>query len=163
MTLDSICMDVSSLYDIISSLNESDNHQQKEEELDQEDQELPIQNPGVSALGLKRRLSNAVTFGQDISVAFFGLDWANTFSVLDSIEAKVQQMQSDDANLVSSLISLIMPTQIMADLAKLEADITAHGEAVLRGRTSLKHKEHIRYSNIDFLLYVSLDHSLWSV
>lgn len=79
---------------------------------------------------------------QDISVAFFGLDWAHTYRILCRIAAKVDQMLEEPTS--SSLLTLVMPHHLLGDLVKLEADLHAHVEAVLRGRTNYKHKEHIK-------------------
>lgn len=113
----------------------------------------------TSSAKLLQRLNHcreeaALDPARDISVAFFGLDWANTHSLVKSLEARVDQLcvglrlHRTDACLfsmtVTSLSALTVPYHIYGDLCKLEADILTHTEAVLSGRTHKRHREHIR-------------------
>ena len=85
------------------------------------------------------------TVSQDISVAFFGLDWSEVFATLEKLLGKVDQLQRLEEPASSSLLTLVMPYHLASDLVKLENDLKAHSDAVLKGRTNSKEKEHIRF------------------
>ena len=78
---------------------------------------------------------------RDISVAFFGLDWNNSFKLLDKFAKCMDEMRSEPT---SSLWTLVLPQHLLHDLLQLESDLEAHQEAVLKGRTNREEKEHIR-------------------
>ena len=90
-------------------------------------------------------LKNATTYYllcfRDISVAFFGLDWNNSFKLLDKFAQRIEEMQNEPS---SSLWTLVLPQHLIHDLLQLENDLEAHQEAVLKGRTNREEKEHIR-------------------
>ena len=79
---------------------------------------------------------------RDISVAFFGLDWNNSFRLLNKFCQRIDQMEHEAST--SSLWTLVLPQHLVHDLLQLENDLEAHQEAVLKGRTNRKEKEHIR-------------------
>ena len=75
-------------------------------------------------------------------MAFFGLDWQSSFQLIEKFSQRVDQMQNESAS--SSLWTLVLPQHLIHDLLQLGNDLEAHQEAVLKGRTSRKEKEHIR-------------------
>ena len=74
-------------------------------------------------------------------MAFFGLDWNNSFKLLDKFAKCMDEMRSEPT---SSLWTLVLPQHLLHDLLQLESDLEAHQEAVLKGRTNREEKEHIR-------------------
>ncbi len=79
---------------------------------------------------------------QDISVAYFGLDWNAAEMTIEQLRLKINQLQKDPTS--ASFLTLVIPHHLIKDLYHLEADLEAHSEAVLRGRTNRKQREHIR-------------------
>ena len=63
---------------------------------------------------------------------------------LGQIDLKIDQMKKKPDS--DSLLALVIPHHLIKDLALLANDVDAHTEAVLRGRTNIKQKEHIRWS-----------------
>lgn len=77
---------------------------------------------------------------QDISVAYFGLDWNHAYMTLDGLALKLDQL------FLQQKKSWAFPAQhLIKALARLDTDLDAHCEAVIKGRTSRKQREYIRY------------------
>ena len=113
--------------------------------------------------GGTRRFGFLTGFDIDPSVRFFGIDWESVFGKCFSLSLNVkifgdqivdvatmleQQRHSDD-------FDLVLINRILRDLASLEADVTAHAEAVLQGRLSksqrkLIQREQLKYSSTPF-------------
>ena len=71
----------------------------------------------------------------DPSVRFFGLDWQQLFGRCFSLSLNINifRTQVIDPDLA---IDLLLLNSILKDLARIEVDVTSHGEAVLNGRLS---------------------------
>jgi len=111
LMIDTLAKDINSLFDLIATLREG---------------------AAIPSESLPSR---------DISVAFFGLDWNNSFKLLDKFAKCMDEMRSEPT---SSLWTLVLPQHLLHDLLQLESDLEAHQEAVLKGRTNREEKEHIR-------------------
>jgi hypothetical protein len=112
-----------------------------------------------------RRFGFLTGFDFDPSVRFFGIDWESIFGRCFSLSLNVKifgDQLVDVATLASQErrrsvddFDLVLINRILRDLASLEADVTAHAEAVLQGRLSksqrkLIQKEQLKYSSTPF-------------
>lgn len=87
---------------------------------------------------------------QDISVAYFGLDWNHAYMTLDGLALKVDHLflQKKSSSLVPRHAQYLTKA-----LLRLNTDLDAHCEAVIKGRTSRKQKEYIRFKKKFFNAY----------
>ena len=81
---------------------------------------------------------------QDISVAYFDFDWNHLYLTFEEFSSKVERLEKEQATPHASLLTLVMPLHVIKDLHQLQVNLEAHAEAVLRGRTNTKEREHIR-------------------
>ena len=77
-------------------------------------------------------------FDLDPSVQFFGMDWDRIFGRCFNLNLNVQVLERTLANGGGSEVELdlVLISRMLKDFAAVEADVTSHAEAVLRGRLS---------------------------
>lgn len=81
----------------------------------------------------------------DISVRFFGIDWTHIFRVSFNLIQCVDLMLDTLVQGTSTAFTdVLLPSNILRDLATIEADVSSHAEAVLHGRLSKITQEKIR-------------------
>lgn len=108
-----------------------------------------------------RRFGVLNGFDIDPSVRFFGIDWESVFGRCFSLSLNVKIFGDQIIDVTSQNerhsddFDLVLINRILRDLASLEADVTAHAEAVLQGRLSksqrkLIQKEQLKYSSTPF-------------
>lgn len=100
-------------------------------------------------------------FDLDPSVQFFGIDWERVFGRCFALSLNINILSSHFGLTTSELeaeaspqpeFDLLLINKILRDLAAIEADVTSHAEAVLRGRLSksqqrLIHSEQLKYAS----------------
>lgn len=71
----------------------------------------------------------------DPSVRFFGVDWQLVFGKCFSLSLNVGIFRAQALDSAAPL-DLVLVHSILKDLARVEVDVTSHGEAVMNGRLS---------------------------
>jgi len=88
----------------------------------------------------------------DPSVRFFGLDWQHLFGRCFSLSLNLAALRAQMTE-PGLEVDLVLLSSILRDLARIEIEATAHGEAVTHGRLSksqqmLISREQSRYTNL---------------
>ena len=78
----------------------------------------------------------------DPSVRFFGVEWEQIFNKCFSLTLNLQIFRTQVLNSVP--LDLVLLNSILKDLARVEVDVTSHGEAVLHGRLSKSQQQLIK-------------------
>ena len=92
-------------------------------------------------------LANIMIFIYLNSIRYLGLDWNANRILLRGLLAHVNEVCQnvlDTGPDETSVMSLLMPSNLVRDLTKIQEDLISHAEAVLSGRISKKGMEFMR-------------------
>ena len=75
-------------------------------------------------------------FDMDPSVQFFGIDWERVFGRCFTLSIQVKQLETVLKEYSHVELDFLVVNKMLRELAAIEADVSSHSEAVLKGRLS---------------------------
>ena len=72
----------------------------------------------------------------DPSVQFFGIDWERVFGRCFTLSIQVKQLETVLKEYSHVELDFLVVNKMLRELAAIEADVSSHSEAVLKGRLS---------------------------
>ncbi|TRY64095.1 hypothetical protein TCAL_05756 [Tigriopus californicus] len=101
-------------------------------------------------LGVLNTIPDQMKSSYDISVQFFGIDWPHIFFISNNLIQLISDLvellkegQKSGSGSGGLDVDVVIPSNILCNLATIEAEISWHAEAVLRGRLSPSQQESI--------------------